>query len=462
MRDGKYTVECTQAGDYGPYSFQIVDSSRELGYHPQRYDSYQDVLDAIGLTQSCAVDVGMHLLEHILLRPKTIAECMELGGMGNYDGGAEENCLLPICPDYCCTIDWYPDMDKDDPCAKEDPDVIHYLPGSDPYSFWATLALPSWAKRFRAQDARRAYEQVLYKEVPALVGLNILWLSPRDMCRFEYKFRLWLDWLQDPEEKVCDPDGKHPGCGIAECIRDLKSEPACPTIPGAGGECRCGEDAVRDVDACCLPPETEGTIFWGHCPPEPYQPVPDDPVILLSRSREISDVDSREKKSVKISKTKKSTPEDGKSRARLLAQIRKRKPRYLDTVEGLADDSIKQTKSYERTVFFLSNNPTVDGFVNLVNFFNRYNLRSADTMETYLHLLQNATWHLLDKLVLELEGGIPEKEWGELLESISILREKGVKNRELYVGWNIDDLGDLAHAKPMKQIKELFNVKNGK
>ena len=225
IKNGKYAIECSQKSEYGPYSFQIVDPTKELGYHPQRYDNYQELLDAIQNIQACTGTIGMHLLEHILLRPKDQEDCRQLGGI---DNAAGENCLLPICPDYCCPIDWYPDMDKDDPCADGDPDVIHYLPGSDPYSFWATLALPSWAKGFRTPDARNAFEQLLYKEVPALVGLNVLWLGPKEMCQFEDKFRVWLDWLQDPGAAWCDPDGKHPSCHMADCIKNPRIRAGMP------------------------------------------------------------------------------------------------------------------------------------------------------------------------------------------------------------------------------------------
>jgi hypothetical protein len=162
-----YTLECISKGENGPYSFQIVDKSKELAYHPQQYESLQEVKDAIKITKECVNDMGMHVLEHILLRPRKEVECIERIVPGsNIRLG---NCLLPICPDYCCDIEWQPDMDKDDPCAQLD-NTIYYLPGSDPYSFWATVALPSWSKQFRTEESRLAFEQLLYKKLTSLLG----------------------------------------------------------------------------------------------------------------------------------------------------------------------------------------------------------------------------------------------------------------------------------------------------
>ena len=419
FKNGQYAIECIQNGDYGPYSFQIVDTSKELGFHPQRYENYQEVLDAIDFTRNCTDNMGMHILEHILLRPKNQEDCREFSSNAN-DNEPQDNCFLPICPDYCCPIDWYPDMDKDDPCIEDAPDVIHYLPGSDPYSFWATIALPSWLKGFRTPDARTAFEQLLYKEVPALVGLNVLWLSPRDMCRFESKFRVWLDWLQDPDSIWCDPDGKHPNCRITECIKDLESEPVCPTIPGVGGDCKCESNAPGNIDPCCLPPATEGSIFWKYCPPQ-EEPIRENEEIFLSR-------------------------------------VRERNAAYLENIEELADDELKETKSYEIALSFLNDSPTISAYEDLVNFFNRYSLHGNPNEDKYIELLQNATSHLLDNLVKENKDGIPEEDLAILKESISTLSEKGIPGKQLSKNWNSKALKSPAHAKPIKEINKLLKM----
>ena len=273
----------------GPYSFQIIDTSKVLAYHAQQYNCLQDAEDAIKITKSCVDNTGMHLLEHILLRPKTIDDCghKDFSNSNILVDQEGKNCLLPICPDYSCPIGWQPDMDKDDPCA-EDSNLtkIHYLPGTDPYSFWATVALPGWVKRFRTIESREMFEKLLYKEAPALVGLNILWLSPRDMCKFEAEYRRWLEWLQIVEESkyssneekrnslecICKSEEELPICGLSTCIKVLKSEPACESIRGEQGDCNCKNDERVNDDECCLPLETKGTIFWS-CLEESDVPV---------------------------------------------------------------------------------------------------------------------------------------------------------------------------------------------
>ncbi len=436
IKNGAYVLECTQRSDYGPYSFQMLDPGKELGYHPQSYDSYQEVLDAITLTRGCVENMGMHLLEHILLRPKTLEDCRS---MNRNDNRIVSNCLLPICPDYCCPINWHPDIAPDDPCAEDNPDVIQYLPGNDPYSFWATLVLPSWAKGFRSTDARKVFEQLIYKEIPALVGLNILWLSPRDMCRFESEFKNWLGWLQNPQEPLCNPDGRHPHCLMVDCIKDLQSEPACPAIPGVGGNCNCGV-SKEEIDPCCLPPETSGTVFWGYCPPGDLEsvakPEPEDPVVLLLYSK-------------------------GEDNEVLRSQIKDRNYLFESNLDQLVDEDRKKTKSFKRTLSFIKSTPAIPEYVKLVDFFNRYSLNKSANKEMFLGLLQNATVHLFAGLVLEYDDGIPEKELEILQESINVLAENGLSGTELKKSWNPSALDSMAYTKTLNQINKILNTVNG-
>ena len=60
---------CTEKTPYGPYSFQLIDPTKIIGYHPQQYNCVQDVYDAIERTKDCLDNTGMHLLEHICFDP---------------------------------------------------------------------------------------------------------------------------------------------------------------------------------------------------------------------------------------------------------------------------------------------------------------------------------------------------------------------------------------------------------
>ncbi len=468
-----YDLESISKTKHGPYSFQLIDMSKELAYHPQQYNCLQEVEDAIQITKACIDNAGMHLLEHILLRPKTPNECHHTIFTGDDVSQEGESCLLPICPDYCCDIEWQHDIDKNDPCAeKPEQNTIHYLPGTDPYSFWATVALPAWVKQFRTEEARQTFEKLLYKEVPALVGLNILWLSPRNMCKFEDEYRRWLEWTQSYKKYLCASEKGFPLCTLADCIRTLKSEPPCLSIPGEQGDCNCEPEDVVNENECCLPNDTEGTIFWSCCE-QPSIPVPqeDDSIIIGLASNITSEtpvvkeklaVKSKTVKKKAASKTKKITTKKVKevtekeTEQDLLALVRKRKPQYLSNIKKLADSDMLKTKSYDRIVFFLQNTPTVVSYDQLVKYFKRYSLQKDNDIDGFLNLLKNATWHLFDKLVLDQKGAIKKEEENTLKSNLLILRDKGLSLKEVNKEWKIEEVKSLANTKSLNQIKNLL------
>lgn len=80
----------------------------------------------------------------------------------------------------------------------------------DPYSFWATVVLPGWPKRFQSSRFRQFFEQTLRKESPAHIRLRILWVSPQDMYKYE---KACLAWLRSFEWSG--------GCGYTQRLQDL-------------------------------------------------------------------------------------------------------------------------------------------------------------------------------------------------------------------------------------------------
>ena len=473
VQEGQLTPECTEKTPYGPYSFTLVDTRKVIGYHPQQYECAQDVFDAIAATKACVINTGMHLLEHILLRPKTDGECGYLIPIGDNEFRFE-SCLLPICPDYCCDIPFQPDMDKDDPCAEVDPDAnfdpntIYYLPGSDPYSFWATVVLPAWDRRFRTQESRKAFEMLLYKEVPALVGLNIVWLSPRDLCKFEEVYRKWLDWKQNPGGPNCDPNGISPNCLLTDCIKHLRSENPCPSIPGATGACDCKPEDEKGNNPCCLPLETKGTLFWGDCPPQqPEGDISETPTSLSinaaveSKPLKVEEkAKAKEKKAGKKSASKKKST--GKKKVKktggkqLLALVRKRNPQYLVNVAEVADEAMLQTKSYERTQFFLKNTPTIHAYGQLVTFFDRYSLHENNNLSDFLSLIKNATWHVLDTLVLDKDNDLNKKDLEALQQSLQKLKAKGLSLKEVRTNWNLEEIEALVNNNTRSRLDKIL------
>lgn len=92
-------------------------------------------------TELNAASEGMHLVEHILLRP---ADTLQ--------------------------------------------DTVDY------YSFRITLALPSWPARFQDQAFKNLLYKTLVEVAPAHLFINVLWLDLGAMEAFERLFRQWLEW----------------------------------------------------------------------------------------------------------------------------------------------------------------------------------------------------------------------------------------------------------------------------
>ncbi len=159
-------------------NFSLADGEM-LALNPQCYSSPEMVCSAVERSRDLINCEGLHVVEHILLRPRCV-----------------EDCECRQYHDHCdsdtnCSFTW--NAPDDDPCADQ-PNVC-FTPGSDPYSFIATVALPAWPDRFRKAGNRQIMENILYREAPAHVLLRILWLAPHDFCCFENKHKGWVRWL---------------------------------------------------------------------------------------------------------------------------------------------------------------------------------------------------------------------------------------------------------------------------
>ena len=165
-----------------------VVSSDIIAINPQCYETGTEVCAAVDTAMHLINSQGMHLVEHILLRPFTQADC---------------ECRNKIL--HCSTWDdcKFPDfIEKGVGGCSEEDKAICFQPGHDPYSFIATIVLPAWSDRFRTEQGRILLENILYTEAPAHVLLRILWLKPRDFCRFETAFDDWKHSLTGI--KTCD------------------------------------------------------------------------------------------------------------------------------------------------------------------------------------------------------------------------------------------------------------------
>jgi hypothetical protein len=161
-----------------------------VAYNPQCYMAPDNVCDAVERTKKLTNGEGLHVVEHILLRPYTSDDCV--------------NRISLVCPQrtHPCKFEW--EVEQKDPCNKEEDedDKFFFEPGVDPYSFIATIVLPAWSVRFRTPEGRLLIENILYRSTPAHVMLRILWLSPHDFCCFEEKYKSWRRYLA--RKKVCN------------------------------------------------------------------------------------------------------------------------------------------------------------------------------------------------------------------------------------------------------------------
>lgn len=99
------------------------------------------------------------------------------GSPGNPFGIVVQDRLASACEDFLPIL-------INDPCLD-----CNY---TDPYSFIATVILPSWQGRFENQPFRRFFERTLRMECPAHVLLNICWVDCSEMEEFEIKYKTWL------------------------------------------------------------------------------------------------------------------------------------------------------------------------------------------------------------------------------------------------------------------------------
>ena len=109
---------------------------------------------------------GFHLVEHVLLRKRTTGD--------------------PYLPLQISTAD-----------TCDCPDV------SEPYSFRATIVLPSWPTRYQDLKFRRFVEETLRREAPAHVLLKICWVGHMQMKSFEIAYDEWRRRLAELLEDSC-------------------------------------------------------------------------------------------------------------------------------------------------------------------------------------------------------------------------------------------------------------------
>jgi hypothetical protein len=203
----------------GDYRIVLHQSEDIVAFNPQCYVTPDMDCEAATRARALINAEGLHTVEHILLRPRTQADC-------------ECDAIERRCPDQTdCSFTWQVPV-TDDPCMVDE--TICFVPGTDPYSFIATVALPAWPQRFRSKENRAYIEYMLEREAPAHVLLRVLWLAPHDLCCFEAKYRQCLRWL------ACKPtcEERYTPCDFErflfrtrfECLEECTECPPCGPV----------------------------------------------------------------------------------------------------------------------------------------------------------------------------------------------------------------------------------------
>ncbi len=99
---------------------------------------------------------GMHLIEHILLRPRNT-----------------QFAPAPVCLDPNCDF-----------CGEQ-----------DPYSFRISVVLPYWPTQFQNMAFRNYFENIIRQELPAHAIVKICWLDDVMLYSFETAYNTWITAL---------------------------------------------------------------------------------------------------------------------------------------------------------------------------------------------------------------------------------------------------------------------------
>lgn len=149
------------------FGIELVDKQNIIAYYPGVYPSYETAHAGAMQMLDLVNQEGFHLVEHVLLRPKT-----------------PQDTLLALDP--LMTQFWdkvkFPEYE---PIREE-------LPGGDSYSAQITVILPYWCKRFQTEKFREFFQNTLRRELPAHCLLSAYWVTPQDMCAFEDRYQKWL------------------------------------------------------------------------------------------------------------------------------------------------------------------------------------------------------------------------------------------------------------------------------
>lgn len=128
------------------------------------YATQAEAIAGIAQLKGVYADEGMHVVEHLLLRPLPVLETINLADLN--EG------FFPLSKEL------NPDCD---------------CPTTDYYSFRISAVLPYWTERFRNMDFRGFAEDTIHRETPAHILPKFCWVSMYDMYRLETAYNEWFE-----------------------------------------------------------------------------------------------------------------------------------------------------------------------------------------------------------------------------------------------------------------------------
>ncbi len=421
-RDAK-NYRVFQATERGAYTFELVDTTQILAIHKADYPMLSAASEVLKRADKCLNTEGVHLIEKILLRPRTpldIARCAR---------EVATDCCLPylneadICRDSANKTD---DCYDCDPPTDVSPSFLLssendgdnqsendcYSPEADVYSFVIQLVMPSWGKRFGDNNFVEELTRLFAHEAPAHIWLDIERQNPRALDTFENKYRRWLCAFRSNQRF----DG-----GFNYCSQNVDTQIS---------------DAQRLGNFENFLNVQTSSANTGN-------------IEATQRNIEVKNKD----RSLDIQGL---TTVESAANAPLNAEndrwMRRRLMQYFDNIQAVADAKLLKTESYKQTAFFLQNDGNLTALGMLVDLITTKNLgkKGGATDAQYLTLLQNALGYALDKWVIASPNVVQKP---EILRGIfEKMKGQNIDIQRFITAWNGEKLTERLGATVVKMV----------
>jgi len=434
-----------------------------VAINPQSYNSAAIACDAVERAKKLINSEGLHLVEHILLRPRCPEDC--------YCDYRPSPCFDQSNRDQrtnICHFTWLPG--DEDPCTTND--TTCFTPGCDPYSFIATIALPAWPTRFRTPENKAVIEKLLQREAPAHVLLRILWLKPRDFCCFEYYFKNWNLWLA---KKMCNPDYDH--CdflGLLFHKEFLPLDVCNECVPCACNETQpvtCFEDEKVACGGFDLVIQINDLYCWNKNDYDAYncemdnrlqnqlQAIKKEVVVNKPAAQpEINNADTSGKivEEMPAAKAAAKTATNTGDETKEVLQMRNAK--YTQNVKNILDAKPENRAAEDALSFLSDSNPNPKKYDELVNKILKNKPDQTKkikglTLKEKNILIDNISWQYFDKVCIN------EKKTDKIIMESALfnhLKKNRINMKMLYDGWDGATIKKIEPAINIDEIKKVL------